>query len=57
MPCWPWFVQDPLLEKMRALPAAQEYLAGLERRYHFFRREFPMDDPATLGFVATEVES
>jgi len=55
LPCWPWFMQDPLLTNLRKSPAGEAYLLNLKRRFDFFRAEFPLNDPATVGFVATEV--
>ncbi|MCA9554948.1 MAG: hypothetical protein KC933_33265, partial [Myxococcales bacterium] len=53
MPCHPWFAQDPLLANLRADPAGRTFLAELGRRHAFFRAEFPLNDPATVGLVAT----
>jgi serine/threonine protein kinase/cytochrome c-type biogenesis protein CcmH/NrfG len=53
MPCYPWFAQDPLLANLRADPGGRAFLAELERRHAFFRAEFPVNDPATLGLTAT----
>lgn len=55
MPCYPWFARDPWLVAVRQSPEGAAYLEALERRHAFFRSEFPLDDPATLTFVATEV--
>ncbi len=55
MPCYPWFARDPFLANVRGSEQGRELFAELERRYEFFKREFPLDDPATMSFVATEV--
>lgn len=55
MPCYTWFLRDPLLAKLRADPDGASLMKSLERRSDYFRREFPLNDPATLSLVATEV--
>lgn len=55
MPCYPWFVRDPLLAKLRDTPVGGALMRSLERRADYFRREFPLNDPATMSLVATEV--
>lgn len=55
MPCYPWFAQDPLLENLRRSPAGAELMRDLARRYAYYQREFPLNDPATLSLVATQV--
>jgi hypothetical protein len=54
-PCHVWFERDPLLANLRASREGQALMISLERRAEFFRREFPLNDPATLTLVATEV--
>ncbi len=55
LPCYPWFAHDPTLENLRNHPDGARYMAELKRRHEFFKREFPLTDPATMSFVATEV--
>ena len=55
LPCHPWFERDPFLANVRATDEGRAYLDDLARRHEFFKREFPLDDPATISFVATEV--
>ena len=31
--CWPYFLQDPCLENLRALPAFEVLIASLQARY------------------------
>ena len=56
MPCFTWFNTDPLLYNLRMDKRGQAYLVDLKRRYDFFEREFPLNDPMAMSFVATEVQ-
>lgn len=56
MPCYSWFRIDPLLDNLRRDPRGQSYMSDLRRRHDFFQREFPLNDPSTMSFVATEVQ-
>lgn len=56
MPCYPWFARDPWLENLRKDERGAAYFEDLKRRFDFFRREFPLNEPSDLSLVATEVQ-
>ncbi len=53
MPCYPWFVQDPMLEALRDSEEGKEFFSVLARRFRFFETHFPEDDPATMELMKT----
>jgi serine/threonine protein kinase len=56
MPCATWFERDPFLDNLRRDPSGKTFFEELRRRHEFFVREFPLNDPTLMSFVATEVE-
>lgn len=56
MPCYTWYLRDPMLSGLRAHPDGMDFFSTLRRRHEYFEREFPLIDrgPA-LSYVATEV--
>ena len=42
-PCYPWFVQDPLLSKLKERPAFQVFLDDLRQRWEITKGQYPAD--------------